>query len=165
MLRYRYRILFCYDIVFCKMPPCWVTSMVSPPTFRFDNFLQYNMIPRHHQTGTPHTSFIVQSTPQTWGFTLGSQGLCLLPGHYPTQKMIIGKSNFHVNLERSIPSTSFLSKGRAGMYQGYIVSGYGDEAYVVSGMGTRMLALGRPHPHALKQCNPSCDQGFPNIAN
>ncbi len=41
-------------IVFCKMPPCWVTSMVSPPTFRFDNFPQYDMIPRDHQTGTPH---------------------------------------------------------------------------------------------------------------
>lgn len=107
MPRYKYIILFCYDIVFCKMPPCWVTSMVSPPTFRFDNFLQYDMIPTNHQTGTPHTSFIVRSTPQTWGFTLGSQGLCLLPGHYPTQKMIVGKSNFHVNLEKSIHKLHF----------------------------------------------------------
>jgi hypothetical protein len=65
LLRYKYRILFCYDIVFCKMPPCWVASMVSPPTFRFDNFLQYDMIPRHHQLAhlTPHSLREVHPRP------------------------------------------------------------------------------------------------------
>jgi hypothetical protein len=60
--------------------------------------------------------------------------------------MIIGKSNFHVNLEKSISSTSFLSKGKGRSIEGLHCFRVSGEAYVVSGMGTRMLALGRPHP-------------------